>query len=273
MLLEAAVSLFFHSRAVFSGVFYGNIWQSRSFPFLSQELFYANGSVYDQLLILNDNLEVDPVLLEEQGLPFYAGTWVTQLLVTNLGMAATFTHILLWNRDDLKSAWSWCSPSSIRKMWQGFGIESLKIWKQGAPEDRQEEFADDKDLDPHYREMLKYADAPNSWYIVTLLFSVVVALVVIYKTNSTLSWWGFLLGVTLASLCILFFGTLYAITGLSFSIQTFVQMIGGFIHPGKPMANMYFVLFSHSECYFICQCPVGSHTSNRLGESGTFIAS
>ena len=36
-------------------------------------------------------------------------------------------------------------------------------------------------------------------------------------------------------------------TGLSFIIQPFVQMIGGFLHPGKPMANMYFVLFSYSE--------------------------
>lgn len=38
------------------------------------------------------------------------------------------------------------------------------------------------------------------------------------------------------------FGTLYAITSLKFIIQLFVQMIGGFIHPGKPMASMYFVL-------------------------------
>ena len=26
-------------------------------------------------------------------------------------------------------------------------------------------------------------------------------------------------------------------------------MIGGFIHPGKPMANMYFVLYGYSECH------------------------
>lgn len=26
-----------------------------------------------------------------------------------------------------------------------------------------------------------------------------------------------------------------------------MQMIGGFLHPGKPMANMYFVLFGYSE--------------------------
>lgn len=74
------------NRIVFVGVYYGNIWQSKSFPFvrslsscveswrssrfyqLSQELFYANGTVYDQLLILNDKFEVDKTLLEQQGL-------------------------------------------------------------------------------------------------------------------------------------------------------------------------------------------------------------
>ena len=53
---------------------------------LSQELFYENGTVYDQLLILNSDFEVDPTLLAEQGLPFYAGKkqrfahFVSQLL-------------------------------------------------------------------------------------------------------------------------------------------------------------------------------------------------
>lgn len=74
------------NRVVFVAVYYKNIWQSKSFPFvrtlsscvessrlsklyqLSQELFYANGTVYDQLLILNDKFEVDKTLLEEQGL-------------------------------------------------------------------------------------------------------------------------------------------------------------------------------------------------------------
>ena len=31
-------------------------------------MFYANGTVYDQLLILNDKFEVDKTLLEQQGL-------------------------------------------------------------------------------------------------------------------------------------------------------------------------------------------------------------
>ncbi len=234
-------------RVVFCGVFYGNIWQSLSFPFLSQELFYPDGSLYNQTLILNSNFEVDPTLLAEQGLPFYSGTWVTQLLVTNLGMAATFTHLLLWNRDDMSAAWDWLAPSALRKARDNFTVESLKFWKHGSQEERMAAATEMKDIDPHYREMLKYPDAPNSWYALTLVLSSLTALVVIYKTNSTLPWWGFAVSLALATISILFFGALYAITGLSFIIQPFVQMIGGFIHPGKPMANMYFVLFSYSK--------------------------
>ncbi|KII92275.1 hypothetical protein PLICRDRAFT_50693 [Plicaturopsis crispa FD-325 SS-3] len=226
---------------VFVAVFYKNIWQAQNFPFLSQTLFYENGTQYDQLLILNDHLEVDPKLLAEQGLPFYAATWVVQLLSSNLGMAATFTHLLLWNRDDLRGAWSWATPSSLKQMWAEF---NWKFWQDDGM--RKQAAANDKNIDPHYRQMLKYPDAPNSWYVATLLVSVVVALVVIYKTNSTLPWWGFLIATMLATLSILFFGALYGITGLQFIIQPFVQMIGGFLHPGKPMANMYFVLFSYN---------------------------
>jgi hypothetical protein len=35
---------------------------------LSQELFNADGTVYNQTLILNDKFEVDPKLLFQQGL-------------------------------------------------------------------------------------------------------------------------------------------------------------------------------------------------------------
>ncbi|KAJ7475997.1 OPT oligopeptide transporter protein-domain-containing protein [Mycena latifolia] len=225
---------------VFIAVYYNNIWNAKDFPFLSQTLFYANGSQYDQLLILNDKFEVDPTLLAEQGLPFYASTWVVQLLTTNLGMAATFTHLLLWNRSDLRGAWSWMTPSALKQSWASFN------WKFWEDDGIRQEPKEDADLDPHYREMLKYPDAPNSWYIATLLISIIISLVIIYKTDSTLPWWGLFIALILATISIVFFGSLYAITGLQFIIQPFVQMIGGFIHPGKPVANMFFVLYSYN---------------------------
>jgi len=51
---------------------------------LSQLLFYENGTQYNQTLILNSAYEVDSALLAEQGLPYYASTWIVYLLSTNL---------------------------------------------------------------------------------------------------------------------------------------------------------------------------------------------
>lgn len=225
---------------VFVAVFYNNIWESQNFPFLAQLLFYENGTIYNQTLIMNSNYEVDPTLVAEQGLPFYAGTWIIALLSTNLGLAATFTHLLLWNKDDLRAAWNWMNMDTLRSWRANF---DWKFWKHSG---KREVPINTEDLDPHYREMLKYPDAPNSWYLLTFVLSFIVGLVVIYKTNSTLPWWGFVIAVLLAIVSILFFGALYAITGLQLSIQTLVQMIAGYLHSGRPMANMFFVLYSYN---------------------------
>ena len=65
--------------------------------------------------------------------------------------------------------------------------------------------------------------------------------------DSLFNRWGFVIACLLAAVMILFYGSLVAMTGLILYIQPFPQMIGGLLHPGKPMANMYFVLFSYSE--------------------------
>lgn len=122
-------------------------------------MFYENGTVYDQLLILNSNYEVDPTLLAEQGLPYYSGTWVVYLLATNLGLAATFTHLLLWNRDDLRDAWSWMSPYNLRNQWQGFRWENVN-WKFWHDDGMREQLKGDEDIDPHYAQMLKVSLGP-----------------------------------------------------------------------------------------------------------------
>ncbi|EJU00895.1 oligopeptide transporter [Dacryopinax primogenitus] len=207
--------------AVFCGVWFGNIYNAQSFPFLSQTLFNADGSPYNQLLILDDNFEVDYTKLE-------------------LSFSATIVHLLLWNREDLAAAWSWATPNNLLRMARNF---NWKFWQasseMAAP-------ANQEDLDPHYKEMLKYKDSPDWWYGVTWLVAMVVGLIVIYEANSTLPWWGFFISLILALICILFFGALGAVTGLNATYSTFLQMIGGYLHPGKHVANMYFVLWSYN---------------------------
>jgi hypothetical protein len=100
-------------------------------------------------------------------LPYYASTWVVWLLASNLAslsnvdetleiyyltsqaLGATFTHMLLWNWDDLYSAWSWMTPSSIKQWWANFD------WKVWQADGMREQDIDDKQIDPHYKQMLK----------------------------------------------------------------------------------------------------------------------
>jgi hypothetical protein len=94
----------------------------------------------------------------------------------------------------------------------------------------------------------------------------------LYKSESTLPWfvlllslffinlvngrfrWGFFIACALSSICILFFGPQFGITGFNYDMQPVIQMLGGYLHPGRPMANMYFVLFgtivSSRDSYF-----------------------
>ena len=230
---------------VFLGVYYMNTWRARDFPFLSQSLFSgdSNGThfdMYNQTALLDEKNVLNPAQIDLLGIPYFASTYLAYILTTNVAITATFTHMLLWNYDDLKSAWSFLSIENARhamapQKW------CWKFWEKKAyrPEDT-------KNLDPHYKLMLAYADCPSWWYGLVLLTSVIVGLVCIYSVGSTLPWWGFIVACMLSALCILFFGAQYAVTGFQFITQYIIQMLGGYLHPGKPVANMYFTLFGYN---------------------------
>jgi OPT family oligopeptide transporter len=94
--------------------------------------------------------------------------------------------------------------------------------------------------------MLAYAECPSWWYVTILIASVILGLVAIYAAQSTLPWYGFLTSLVVAGTFILFFGAQVALTGFQGNVQPIVQMIGGYLHPGQPLANMYFTLFGYN---------------------------
>jgi OPT family oligopeptide transporter len=242
---------------MYIALYYGNVWNALSFPFLSQELFSqtSNSSafvVYNQSAILNAANELDPSTLETIGLPFFATTNASSLLTTNLGITATIIHILLWNGDIVGKTFKlpkWSTVNNFRS--------NMKFWEK-SPRGYGTERLDDEDeeLDPHYKQMLAYKEVPSWWYILILALSMIVALFCIYNFKSTLPWWGFLVACALSFGSTLFFGALTGLIGFGVPITGLVQLIGGYLHPGKPVANMYFVLFganAQSQALFLIE--------------------
>lgn len=154
---------------------------------MSQNLFNltdANSTtynIYNQSLILNDKFEIDNAKLEAEGIPHLTATYLAYILTTNMGMTATIVYMFLWNRDDLKAAWSWASPSQIRK---NFSLQRLQFWRnQETPEERLQRKQDDPTLDPHYKLMMrnKYAEVPLWWWALVLVLCWAVGLGCLYS--------------------------------------------------------------------------------------------
>lgn len=233
---------------LYMGIYYGNIWRSKDFPFLSQLLFYGDSNStyfhqYNQTLILTPDFRIDEQAVKEQGLPWLTGTYVVSLITTNMGITATFVYMLLWNWNDLKSAWAWAAPSNLKKWLKP---STYKFWvDDDLAEERLQQKLNDHTLDPHYRLMLRngYKDTAQWWWAAILIASFAVGLGCLYAMKSTLPWWGFIVGNLLTLLFMLFFGAQYGLTGFSFNTQPVFQMLAGYMFPGKPLASEWSLTF------------------------------
>ena len=96
----------------------------------------------------------------------------------------------------------------------------------------------------------------------------------LYATSSTLPWWAFFIACGLSCVCILFFGAQYAMTGYQYNTQPVIQMIGGYLHPGFPKANMFFVVFGYNSVWqgqlLLSDLKFGQYT--HLSPRATFTA-
>ena len=121
-----------------------NTWNAQAFPFLSQQLFYKNGTVYDQLAILNADYSLNQTALAEQGVPWYAASNAVYYLGSNLAIGATLTHVGIWYWRPILNAV------------KGFRTRSIE--------------------DPHYQKMLVYKEVPMWVYGSIILVSFAMAM-------------------------------------------------------------------------------------------------
>lgn len=89
------------TRITFCATYAANIWNAQNFPFLSQDLFFFNGSTYNQLAILNEQFRLDTAKLEVVGLPWFAASNLIWKIGGNLAIGATISHVLIWYGRDI----------------------------------------------------------------------------------------------------------------------------------------------------------------------------
>lgn len=191
-----------------------NTWKAQNFPFLSQLLYFENGTEYDQLSILNPDFTLNEEKLAIQGLPWYAASQLLFKVSRTMYIGAAVMHFFLWNYKTI-----------------------LNIVL---------DFRNGKCNDPHYQKMKVYKDVSNWWYLAIFVGTTAMAMATIYTSGSGLPWWGLFVALVFAWMFIPIIGTLYATVGYAPNIEILVQMLGGALIPGKPVANMYFTLYGYN---------------------------
>jgi hypothetical protein len=104
---------------------------------------------------LRPDFTIDEAKLAAEGVPYLTGTYIAYLITSNAGLTATLVHMLLWNWDDLKGAWSWAHPRNLKKL-----------------------------LDPETYKLIlrnKYKEVPLWWWGAVLIISFVIGVVCLYS--------------------------------------------------------------------------------------------
>jgi OPT family oligopeptide transporter len=99
--------------------------------------------------------------------------------------------------------------------------------------------------DPHYQGMLKYKETPFWWYIAVFVLCFIAGLVVNIKGNTTLPVWGFIVSLILGAFIAPFSCILYGLYGTGVGTNAISKIVAGVLHPGRPLANLYFASWSH----------------------------
>ncbi|KAG8412708.1 hypothetical protein J3458_013149 [Metarhizium acridum] len=199
--------------AAMLGLYYNNAWGAKSFPFMSTSLFNGNGTRFNTTSILNGQGTIDPEKLDGVGLPHMTATTVWGYFTANLAIGALITHVLIF-----------------------YGKNMTLAWKQARSRAQP---------DPHYQAMLKYKEVPMWWYVALFVLCFVAGLVVNIKGETTLPAWGYIVSLLVGAFIAPFSCVLYGLYGTGIGTNQLSKMVAGAIHPGRPLANLYFASWSH----------------------------
>ncbi len=233
---------------LFIGVYYSNIWDAKKFPFLSQLIFSdestaGNPVEWNQTAAIGPDGKIDLAAAAQLGLPNFSASNVLNVLLTNMCIAAAITHLILWYPTEIKAAFRFLNP---RRVIASINSVKARLGRSSDAPPAERESTSEAHYDPHYLLMQNYKECPDWWYGIVLVLSAAVGLIIIYQSSSTLPWWGFFVALLVGYCHLLIFGSMQGITGVSFTIQSIIQMIGGYMRPRFPIANMYFSLYSYN---------------------------
>ncbi|OAE28509.1 hypothetical protein AXG93_1736s1050 [Marchantia polymorpha subsp. ruderalis] len=196
-------------------LYWRNVYNARTFPLFSSNLFRLDGRRYDTNRIITSDFRLDLKAYEEYGPMHMSITFAMTYALSFATISSAFTHVALFHGRD--------------------------VWRRSRAALKNQ----DK-VDVHTRLMSRYPQVPEKWFQALLLCTVLVAIftVIVYKDQLQLPWWGVLLAAVLAAVLTLPIGILVATTNTGPGLNVISEYIMGYLLPGQPIANVTFKTYS-----------------------------
>ncbi|KAG6558150.1 hypothetical protein Mapa_000331 [Marchantia paleacea] len=195
--------------------YWTNIYNAKTFPIFSSNLFTSDGQEYDVESIVNEKFFLDEDAYARSG-PINMSTFFA--VTYGLGFAtitATVSHVALYHGKE--------------------------IWRQSTRALSQER------PDVHTRMMKRYPRLPNWWFLVLMAGSLALSIFTVeyYSYQLQLPWWGVIFACAVAAAFTLPIGIITATTNITPGLNIVTEYMMGYILPGKPIANVCFKTYGY----------------------------
>ncbi|KAI5778881.1 OPT oligopeptide transporter protein-domain-containing protein [Geopyxis carbonaria] len=242
-------------------MYYANSFYSGYMPILSSTVFDNTGKEYDVSRILTKDFLFDEEEYKKYSKVFMPITYVLSYGLQFAALTALVTHTYCWHGKDIWRQWQKVRNESKNPQSRG---DYAPIQTSDAPPPRRRSVGTrrsrrrrmstvgDAELDEilnqedvHMRLMKKYDECPTSWYLATFVVMIAVGIFVVEYYPVHLPWPGLLLALCVCGVFFVPIGIVMAITNTQSSLFLVCQLICGIIFPGRPVANMVFVMYGY----------------------------
>ncbi|GAA5877802.1 hypothetical protein JCM16303_000242 [Sporobolomyces ruberrimus] len=193
-------------------MYYSNVWNSAYLPISTSAVFDRFGAPYNTSAVVNPvTLALDETAYREYSPLYLPITYATVYGISLMLATAVLVHTFLYSGKSMLSQ-----------------LRSTRTQEQ----------------DIHSKMMEKYRDVPDWWYSGFLLVAAGMSIANIACYQSQMPVWALVLAIAIALIYLIPTGVIYAMTTTSVSINLIVELVAGYLMPGRPLANMLFKMYS-----------------------------
>lgn len=193
-------------------LYYTNHWDAKYMPMMSSSTYDNRQKSYNVSRILTPDLKIDHAEYEKYSPLFIPYSYLLNYATNFAAVIAIFTHTALYQGKDV--------------------IKKFKDAKHGGE-------------DIHKRMMNGFKEVPDWWYAIVFAISVGLAFATIcgYLEITRTPAWGLVIALGIAFIGFIPQGLLEGITNQHVGLNVVTEIVGGYVFPGNPMANMMIKLY------------------------------